>query len=303
MSFGRACFGDNQFLGIHHGDPDKAARLERRFAQTDAILALLDCAHQAGVRDFIFTTHDRYDPVFAEILRSNLFAGMRYSPCLPYAHKYANAMAERGMVRVVAQALAKVNPARLPGALIGAAMGRYRGVMQLLVGLEIHACKGLPLNGVFLQNVLFDLMLAMDLPGLIGDFDRFVTRRLGAVPGYITMNHALAVQFLCDGAGLQRPWIAANLNLAGFRTHPSRDAVAASFASGRSRNLAMSAFAGEAPAGALDFVLACKGVDGVLFGSSKPENIRVNTARILAATAGETATFETAACETSAWEA
>ena len=281
MSFGRACYGDNQFLGIHHGDPDKAARLERRFAQTEAILALLATAHEAGIRDFVFTTHDRYDPVFAEILRSNLFPGMRYSPCLPYAHKYANAMAERGMVRVVGQALSRVNPLLLPGALIGAAIGRYKGVMQLLVGLEIHACKGLPLNGIFLQNVLFDLLLAMDLPGLVADFDAFVTGRLRAIPGYVTMNHARAVSFLCDGAGIESPWIAANLNMVGFRTHPSRDAVAASFAAGRSRNIAMSVFAGEAPPGALDYVLGCKGVDAVLFGSSNPDNIRANAERIL----------------------
>ena len=47
---------------------------------------------------------------------------------------------------------------------------------------------------------------------------------------------------------------------AGFLgSHPARDAVAASCAAGRSRNIAMSVFAGEAPPGALDFVLGCKG--------------------------------------------
>lgn len=277
MSFGRAIFGDNQFLGIHHDDPTKAAALHARFFRPDEILAVLADAYDAGLRDFMFTTHDRYIPVFAEIRRSNLFPGLHYSPCLPYAHKYADAMADTGLAAVLWSSVRGINPLRLPPALIGAALGNYAGMMRLLTEVELKLCRDLPLRGVFLQNILFDLLLAMQAGRLIADYDALV-RRMGAVPGYVTMNHPRAVEFLCDHIGLNQPWICANLNQSGFRTNPSLAAVQTSFAAKRSRNIAMSVFAAGSDPG---FVQSLPGVDAVLFGASNPDHIRQNAALLL----------------------
>ena len=277
MSFGRAIFGDNQFLGIHHGDPAKAAALEARFSNPDEILTVLAAAYDAGLRDFMFTTHDRYIPVFAEIRRSNLFPGLQFSPCLPYAHKFADAMADKGLGAVLWSRLRGTNPLRLPSAMIGAALGNYAGMMRLLTEIELKLCRDLPLRGVFLQNILFDLLLAMQADRLIADYDAHI-RRMGAVPGYVTMNHPRAAEFLCDHIGLDQPWICANLNQAGFRTNPGLAAVQASFAAKRSRNIAMSVFAAGSD---LRFVQSQTGVDAVLFGASNPNHIRQNAALLL----------------------
>jgi hypothetical protein len=149
-------------------------------------------------------------------------------------------------------------------------------------------CKGLPLRGVWLQNAAFDLLLSFEAWDEIAAFAEGVKTRLGTEPGFITMNHPLAVHALCDKVGLERPWICANYNIAGFRMNPQPDKVVESFASGRSRNIAMSVFSSGAASGqdSLAHVIGqcpAGGVDAILFGSSNPANIASNTRAILAA--------------------
>ncbi|MBL8483910.1 MAG: hypothetical protein JNJ60_17065 [Rhodocyclaceae bacterium] len=285
MSYGRAIFGDNQFLGVNHSNQARAAELFERFKHPDAILEVLAAAHDAGVRDFMFTTHDRYVPVFDEIRRSRLFPGMHYTPCLPYAHKYWNQLSSKGPSALIASTIMQINPLRIVPATFGMLLGRTRGVTALLTEIETLMCRGLPVRGVFLQNLAFDFLMAMDLHRIIEDFADTVSRRLGALPGFITMNHPKAVELLCDRVGLERPWVCANFNQAGFRMNPSQAACEQSFASGRSHNIAMSVFSsGQSDPGlALDYVVSrldAGSLDAILFGSSSRSNINANLAQI-----------------------
>ena len=282
MSFGRILLGDNQFLGINHASPDKALALDDKFARPDAILEVIDWAYQAGIRDFMFTTHERLKPVFAEIVRSRLFPDMQYIPCLPYAHKYANSLTDGGMRAVVTDHMGGCSKTDLLTGLGRLAVGDFAVVMQLLVDIELLMTRGLNVRGVFLQNVIFDLIVGLRGQGLLARFHRHVTERFKATPGYITMNHPLAQQVLCDEVGLQQPWICANFNVAGFRMNPGKAEVEASFGNGRSKNIAMSIFASGAlgAGGAVEHVRDFKGVDGILFGSSRRQNIESNSALI-----------------------
>lgn len=282
MTFGRVILGDNQFLGVNHADQGKASSLYQKFGEADSIIEVIGWAYEAGVRDFMFTTHDKYYPVFEEITRSRLFPGLYFTPSLPYAHKYANAMAERGMVDVVLSNLREVSKARVIPALARTAIGDFSGLMKLLVEVELLMCRGLPVRGVFMLNIVFDLLLGLNSLRLLEKFHRFVSDSLKVTPGFFTMNHPLAVKVLCDEIGLQEPWLCSNLNIGGFRTTPSKDAVIESFACGKSKNIAMSIFASGALGGesSLDFVLNAKGVKSLVFGSSSPTNIKKNVDRI-----------------------
>lgn len=282
MTFGRIILGDNQFLGINHASPTKAAAMSDRFARTEAIIEVIGWAYDAGVRDFMFTTHERLQPVLAEIARSKLFPDMQYIPCLPYAHKYANTMTEAGMKGLITRHLADCSPWRLTAGLAKVLTGRFSAVMELLIEIEIMMCRGVPVKGVFLQNVIFDLLVGLRATKLLAAFDAEVRRRLEATPGYITMNHGIAQAVLCDEIGLTKPWICTNFNVGGFRMHPSSQEVHASFANGRSFNIAMSVFASGALSGeaAIEFISQTPGVDSVLFGSSRRENIAANVARL-----------------------
>jgi hypothetical protein len=285
MTYGRAILGDNQFLGVNHASQAKAMELFERFKRPEAILEIIGAAYETGVRDFMFTTHDRYVPVFDEIRRSNLFPGMHYTPCIPYAHKYWNQLSTHGPSALLAATLFQFNPLRIVPALVGMLMGRTRGLTNLLTEIEVLMCKGLPVRGVFLQNAAFDFLMAMKLYRTIEEFSDAVTRRLGALPGFITMNHPSAVEVLCDQVGLQRPWVCANYNVAGFRMNPSSTLCEESFASRRTKNIAMSVLSsGQSnPVEALKYVIdRVNGgaVQSILFGSSSKSNIRANVSQI-----------------------
>lgn len=283
MNFGKVILGDNQFLGVNHADQSKATALNKKFSDCDAIIEVLGWAYEAGIRDFMFTTHERFYAVFQEILRFRLFPEMYYTPCLPYAHKYANAMAEKGAIRVVLDNLRETSKLSVLMATSKALIGDFSGLMRLLVQVELLMTKGLPVRGVFLQNILFDLLLGLNATLLLEKYHRYVSEDLGLIPGFITMNHPTAVQVLCDEIGITNPWLCSNYNVGGFRTNPSQSEVVNSFASGKSRNIAMSVFASGALDGSLslDYVLDSQGVDAILFGSSRRENIEKNTRKIL----------------------
>lgn len=291
MTYTRAILGDNQFLGVNHADQARAAQFYERFKSPDAILEVIGAAYDAGVRDFMFTTHDRYDPVFDEIRRSNLFPQMHYTPCIPYAHKYWSRLSTQSLPQVVGSLALQMNPLRILGAAVSGLFGRPGGVMALLVEVEALMVKGLPIRGVFLQNAAFDLLTAIGAHRELVAFADGVERRLKVLPGFITMNHPKAVEVLCDQIGMTRPWLCANYNLGGFRMHPSPAAVEASFAARRTHNIAMSVFssgAGSAQS-SLDHVVsrvgATGGVDALLFGSSSAHHIAGNVKTILGAPA------------------
>jgi hypothetical protein len=98
----RLLFGDNQFFGVNHMSEQRARAQAMRFQDLEAIMAVLDDAYDEGVTSFMCTTHARIAQV-ADHVRVNpeRYAEFRFLPCLPYAHKYANAMAEDGMLGAV----------------------------------------------------------------------------------------------------------------------------------------------------------------------------------------------------------
>jgi hypothetical protein len=286
MTYGKAILGDNQFLGVNHANQAKAAELFEHFKNPDAILKVINAAYSSGVRDFMFTTHDRFYPVFEEVRRSNLFPGMHYTPCLPYAHKYWSKLSQIGPVSLLASTVLQINPLNILPAALGLLFGRTHGITRVLTEIEILMCKGLPVRGVFLQNLAFDFLMSMELRGVISDFANVVNQRLGVHPGFVTMNHSRAVEFLCNKVGLEKPWICANYNLAGFRMNPSQSDCELSFASNRSNNIAMSILASGRvkPVEALEYVgsrMEEGHIQAILFGSSSPENIKSNVKKIM----------------------
>lgn len=285
MTYSKAIFGDNQFLGVNHASQAKAGEFFERFNRPDAIIEVLAAAYDAGVRDFMFTTHDRYEPVLDEIRRSNLFPGMYYTPCLPYAHKYWNQLSNSGPAAVLASTIFQTNPLRIVPASLWLLVGRTRGLTDLLTEIETLMCRGLPVRGVFLLNAVFDFLMAMGLHGFIEDFSNAVVHRLGALPGFITMNHPGAVDVLCNKIGLHRPWVCANFNKTGFRMNPSQILCEQSFSSGKTKNIAMSVFSSgsSSPSEALAHVVSSMrsgSIDAILFGSSSKSNIIANLSKI-----------------------
>ena len=98
----RVLFGDNQFFGVNHMSEEKARAQSMRFQDLQAVIDVLDAAYQEGIRTFMCTTHDRVAEI-CEYFRvnSDKYPDYQFYPCMPYAHKYANAVTENGMIEAL----------------------------------------------------------------------------------------------------------------------------------------------------------------------------------------------------------
>jgi len=272
----RILFGDNQFFGVNHMSEEKARQQSMRFQDIKAVIQVLDDAYAENVKTFMCTTHERTSEI-CDHFRANRekYPGYKFYPCLPYAHKYANAAAELGMLGAVRSFLPQDNAL---GALLKGGMSLatkdVEGLAQLLIGAELQMFDGLDTPVIFLQNVATDFLLGLGFNAAFRMFADCVRERYRAEPGFITMNAPRLVKSL-EAAGIQNPIICANINKIGFRMCGGMQAYEELITSGRCRIIAMSVFAsGALPAQeALEFVCKYPQIESIVFGASSRRNI------------------------------
>ena len=141
----RLLFGDNQFFGINHMSEEKARAQQMRFQRLDAVMEVLDAAYDEGVRTFMCTTHDRIAEI-CDIVRAtpDAYPDMMFFPCMPYAHKYANAITEDGFLGAMRQVPPRGRP-RWRAALKGTsslARKDIEGIATLLIDAELKMFAG-----------------------------------------------------------------------------------------------------------------------------------------------------------------
>lgn len=271
----RIIFGDNQFFGVNHISDQKSRDQSIRFRNDISILDTLDKARASGVNTFMCTTHDRMISI-CKLMRESGEKYMDYTiyPCIPYAHKYANAVTELGMSGAIKQFL----PDNILGSILKGGRAvitrNYISMMELMIDAELKMFKGLHTPKIFLQNVITDLLLGLGMDKVFLAFDEYVRRKYHAEPGYITMNLPALKAFL-KKAGIQNPLICTSINKDGFRMSGGKNLYEASIAAGDCRVIAMQVFSGGAssPAASLEYVCSLPGVESILFGASSSQHI------------------------------
>ena len=281
----RVLFGDNQFFGVNHMSEEKARAQSIRFQDTAAIIEVLDAAYDEGIRTFMCTTHERVAEICDHVRADpERYQGFAFYPCMPYAHKYANAMAEHGMVGAIKNFLPS------DGALEAAISGGKSlltkdadGIARLLIDAEMKMFAGLSTPVVFLQNVVTDLLLGMGFNEAFRIFHDHIKQRYGAEAGFITMNLPKLLDVL-DDLGIENPIVCANINKAGFRMSGGKEAYEHAIRTRRFRPIAMSVLASGAigPDEALAYIAELERVEAVVFGASSRSNIRQTRSAIQA---------------------
>jgi hypothetical protein len=280
----RLLFGDNQFFGVNHMSEEKARAQQMRFQDSEAIMRVLDDAVAEGINTFMCTTHERVAEI-CDVARSDpeRYRDLIFFPSMPYAHKYANAVTEHGMIG----ALRHFTP---DSGLIDAAMRGtssiarrdIEGIVTLLVDAEMKMFKGLDTPVIWLQNVVTDLLLGLGFDEAFRIFDDHIRSQYGAEPGFITMNLPMLLDRL-DHVGLENPLICANINKIGFRMSGGIDSYRRALDTRPFRAVAMSIFAsGAIPAReAVEWVCSQPGIESIVFGASSRANI-ASTAALVA---------------------
>lgn len=273
-------FGDNQFFGINHMSEEKAQAQSERFSRLASIIKVIDHAYDAGIRDFMFTTHDAASDICDHFRRwPQRYEGIRLYPAMPYAHKYANLVADKGIMGAVVEVLRGDGSASgAMRAAVRAGMGAFQqdpiAVMRLLIDAELRTFRGLHVEAIFLQNIVTDLLFGLGAKQAFVEFVTYAKKRHGVDAGFITMNLPALGEYL-GNCGIQRPLLCASFNKAGYLMNPSREAYEAYVSRPTHRFVAMSVFAsGAVPAHeALDYVERFAAVEAVLFGASSKEHI------------------------------
>ncbi len=272
----RLLFGDNQFFGVNHMSEEKARAQAMRFQSLDAVMSVLDAAYDTGVRTFMCTTHDRIAQVTDRMRQQpERYADQVFFPCMPYAHKYANAMAEAGPLGAIRQFLP--DEGFLDAAMRGGrslATKDIEGLTTLLIDAEMKMFEGMRTPVIFLQNVVVDLLLGLGFNDAFRIFADHVKTRYGAEPGFITMNLPRLLDAL-DAVGVENPIVCANINKIGFRMCGGVDAYIDAMTNREFRAVAMSVFASGAipPDEAIEWVMGLPNLESIVFGASSRANI------------------------------
>jgi len=272
----RLLFGDNQFFGVNHMSEEKARAQQMRFQDIEAVMAVLDVAYDEGIRTFMCTTHDRIAEV-CRLVRADpgRYAEMRFFPCMPYAHKYANAITDEGFLGAIRRFLP--DEGLMDSVVRGTtslARKDIEGVSTLLIDAELKMFTGLATPVIWMQNVVTDLLLGLGLTEAFRIFADHVHQRYGAEAGFITMNLPRLLDAL-DAAGVANPIVCANINKIGFRMSGGVEPYVEAMRTRQFRAVAMSVLAsGAVPAReAIKWVCSLPNLTSIVFGASSRANI------------------------------
>ncbi len=273
----RVLFGDNQFFGVNHMSEEKARAQSMRFQDLQAVIDVLDAAYQEGIRTFMCTTHDRVSEICDHFrAHRDKYPDYQFYPCMPYAHKYANAVTEHGMVDALRLFLPDEGAI---GAMVkgGVALANKdaRAIMQLLIDAEMKMFHGLSTPVIFVQNVITDLLLGLGMKDAFRFFADHVREKYQAEPGFITMNTPKLLDVL-EELGIDNPIVCSNINKIGFRMCGGIEQYERTIATRRFRPVAMSVLASGAisPREAIDYVCKQRKIESIVFGASSRSNIR-----------------------------
>ncbi|MRG60105.1 hypothetical protein GE115_09510 [Agromyces sp. CFH 90414] len=279
----RVIFGDNQFFGVNHMSEERARAQAMRFQDADAIMAVLDDAVDSGVTTFMCTTHDRIAEITDRVrAQPDRYAHFTFLPCMPYAHKYADAVTEHGMLGALRRFLPE------EGAMNAMVRGGrslatkdIEGLVTLLIDAEMAMFRGTRTPVIWLQNVVTDLLLGLGFVDAFAMFAEHARSRYHAEPGFITMNLPMLLPAL-DRAGVANPLVCANINKIGFRMSGGMDSYRDALEQRPFRAVAMSVFAsGAIPAGeAIEWIFAQPNIESIVFGASSKRHIAETVALV-----------------------
>lgn len=259
---------------------NKAKALAEKFKDLEAIIDVIDTAYDCGVNAFMLNTHDRAMDI-CDHFRNNpgRYSDLCLYPSMPYAHKYANAVAEKGIFGALKNSIFNDSSAKDIFGLIskGGSLIFSKDmikVMQMLIDIEMKIFRDLNVKVMFLQNIVTDLLLGFGVKDTFVEFATYITEKYNVEPGFITMNMPRLVDFLLD-CGIENPIVCSAINRVGYFMNPSIKDYEKTLSEKRFRPIAMSILASGAvkPVEAIEYVCQKLNLRSIVFGASSKQHI------------------------------
>ncbi|GEM_PF-6650293 len=269
--------GDNQFFGVNHFDLEKGVQTKLKFDTTKKIEIFIRNSLSVGMDGFMINSNDKgYELITTTKFDSS--KEIHYS--IPYPHKYASMVNERGMMSLFGHIIKNTSFIKnLIGGIKLVATQNLKSITPLALNLEVpkNLKKG---SYIYMQNIITDLLMGMGRGDILIEYIKSVSK-MGYKPGIITLNPIMFDKLLKneqDANWLKDLVVCFNINKEGFNVFPSLDAVE-SFIEMRPKYklMGMSVFSSGAAniPSSINYIKKLK-LDYIVFGSSRLENIKAN---------------------------
>lgn len=276
----RIIFGDNQFFGINHMSEEKARALDEKFQDLKAITDVMDMAYDCGIKAFMLNTNERAKDICDHIRRNpDRYSELCFYPSMPYAHKYANAVAEKGIFGALKDTIvADSSAASILGMVAKGGLSLFERdiikVVQLLVDIEMKIFRDLNVKVIFLQNIVTDLLLGFGIKDFFVAFASYVKEKYGVEAGFVSMNMPKLVDFLLD-CGIDNPIVCSSINKAGYFMNPDVKSYEGLIKEKPFRPIAMSILASGAVKAeeAVKYICDQPAIKSIVFGASSRQHI------------------------------
>ena len=276
MKMDKVLLGDNQFFAVNHLSDEKSREQAIRFKDDSAIIRVLDQAIETGINAFMCTTHDRIANI-CDHMRANpeRYKDFKMYPGMPYAHKYANAVTELGIIGTIKQYV----PGNVFGTFAKGGMAYlskdFLKLMEIFIDAEMKMFKGIQTPVIFIQNVITDMILGIGAYDAFKAYDEYIRKKYHAEPGYITMNMPALLDAL-NSVGIENPIICSSINKIGFRMSGGKEIYEKYLREKEFRPIAMQALAAGAlrPKEAIEYLGNFPRIESVLFGASSKAHIK-----------------------------
>jgi len=187
-------FGDNQFFGINHMSEEKARVLSERFRDLKVITDVIDIAYDAGIHAFMLNTNERAVEICDHLRRyPNRYKELKLYPSMPYAHKYANLVADKGIFGALKEVIISDNTAgTILSTVAKGGLSLFEKdmirLMQMLIDAEMKMFRDLNIKVIFLQNIVTDLLIGYQVKEVFVAFVSYIKEKYGVEAGFVTMN-------------------------------------------------------------------------------------------------------------------
>ena len=269
--------GDNQFFGVNHSDLEKGEKTKLKFDTTKKIELFINNSLSNGMDGFMINSNDKgYELISKRHFQST--DEVHYS--IPYPHKYANMVNEKGMLSLFKYCIEESSIIKniIPGLKL-LFTRNLKHMVKPAIDLEVpkNLKKG---SYVYMQNIITDLLLGMGRGDILIEYIKTVVK-MGYKPGIITLNPIMFDHLLIEE--INSKWlkdliVCFNINKEGFNVFPSLQKVEELVRSKpKYKLMGMSIFASGAAniPSSIDYIKQLN-LDYVVFGSSRIENVKSN---------------------------
>ncbi len=272
----KVLLGDNQFFAVSHLSDEKSRAQSIRFKDNSSIIRVIDQAIEVGIKTFMCTTHDRIADICDHIRKNPAkYEGFKIYPCMPYAHKYANAVTELGILGTVKQYVPGNIFSTFTKGGIAYLSKDFIKLIEIFIDAEMKMFKGVDTPVIFIQNVIVDLALGLKMFEIFREYDKYIRKKYKAEPGYITMNMPVLLDAL-NSVGIENPIICSSINKTGFRMSGGKEQYEKYLKEKNFRPIAMQVLAAGAlrPKEAIEYLGNFPKIESVLFGASSKAHIQ-----------------------------